>query len=97
MAELTKEEVEKVALLGRLDLTDEEKRKFTRQLNQIIGYFRKLQELDTDGVEPMSHPLELENVMRDDEPRPGLERDEIMANAPEKREGKFVVPRIVAD
>jgi aspartyl-tRNA(Asn)/glutamyl-tRNA(Gln) amidotransferase subunit C len=97
MAELTKEEVEKVALLGRLDLTDEEKRKFTRQLNQIIDYFRKLQEVDTEGVEPMSHPLALENVMRDDEPRPGLQREEILANAPEKRDGKFVVPRIVAD
>ena len=65
--------------------------------DQIIDYFRKLQELDTEGVEPMSHPLELENVMRDDEPQPGLGRDEILANAPEKREGKFVVPRIVAD
>src|SRR5713101_7829405 len=95
MPKLTLPQVEHVALLARLDLTPEEKTKLTEELNVILDYFEQLQELDTAGVEPTSHAIPMQNVFRTDEVRPSLPREVILAEAPDAREGYFVVPRIV--
>jgi aspartyl-tRNA(Asn)/glutamyl-tRNA(Gln) amidotransferase subunit C len=95
MEELTLEQVEHVALLARLELTPAEKRKLTTDLNVILGHFERLQELDTTDVEPTSHPIPMQNVLREDAVRPSLPREEFLREAPEAREGYFVVPRVV--
>lgn len=92
---LTREEVEHVALLARLELTAEEKEQQTEHLNQILAAFEELQRLNTEGVEPTSHAIPMGNVFRPDEPRPPLRREEALANAPEEEDGFFRVPRIV--
>jgi aspartyl-tRNA(Asn)/glutamyl-tRNA(Gln) amidotransferase subunit C len=92
---LTQEEVLHVADLARLSLRPEEVEMFTRQLNDILGYVEQLQELDTAGVEPMSHVVPVHNVFREDEVQPGLERDQALENAPAREGGAFVVPRVI--
>jgi len=92
---LTRAEVLHVASLARLSLNPEEVDLFTRQLNDILAYVEKLQEVDTEGVPPMAHAVPLVNVFREDEAAPGLPRDEALANAPAPEEGTFVVPRII--
>ena len=79
---ITREEVRHVATLFRLGLSEEDIARFQEQLSQIIDYFQVLQQVDTEGVEPTSHTLALENVMRDDEPRPSFPSEDILANAP---------------
>lgn len=93
--ELTSEDVKKVALLSRLELTAEEIESQRGHLNGLLAQFEKLQELDTDGLEPTSHPFPMTNVLREDVMIPSLSREAVLANAPEKRDGCFVVPRIV--
>lgn len=93
--ELTIEEISKVAYLARLELSDQEKRRMTDQLNDLMTHFARLQELDTSDVSPTSHSLPLTNVFRDDIARPCLPREAATANAPEKRDGNFIVPQIV--
>jgi aspartyl-tRNA(Asn)/glutamyl-tRNA(Gln) amidotransferase subunit C len=93
--QLTIEEVSRVAFLARLELSDEEKARLTTDLNGILLQFERLQELDTADVPPTSHSLPLANVFREDEVRPSLPRDEATRNAPEKRDGNFIVPQIV--
>jgi aspartyl-tRNA(Asn)/glutamyl-tRNA(Gln) amidotransferase subunit C len=95
MPQLTLQQVEHVALLARLELTQDEKIKLTEELNVILEHFERLQELDTTAVEPTSHVISMQNVLRSDEVRPSLPRDVILAEAPDAREGYFVVPRIV--
>src|SRR5438045_5560446 len=95
MPKLTLEQVEHVALLARLELTPEEKTRLTGELNVILDHFERLQELDTSHVEPTSHAIPMQNVFRADEVRPSLPRDPFLAEAPDAREGYFVVPRIV--
>ena len=95
MPKLTLQQVEHVALLARLELTPEEKTRLTEDLNVILEHFERLQELDTTDVEPTSHAIPLRNVFRADEVRPSLPREAILAEAPDAREGYFVVPRIV--
>ena len=95
MPKLTLPEVEHVALLARLELTEAEKLKLTEDLNVILEHFERLQELDTTDLEPTSHAIPMQNVFRPDEVRPSLPRDVILAEAPDAREGYFVVPRIV--
>ena len=95
MPALTPEQVDHVALLARLELTPEETRRLTRDLNTILHHFERLQELETEGVPPTSHPIPMQNVFREDEVRPSLPRDVILAEAPDARDGFFVVPRIV--
>jgi len=95
MSKLTLQQVEHVALLARLELTPEEKTKLTEDLNVILEHFERLQELDATGVEPTSHAIPMQNVFRADEVRPSLPREAILAEAPDAREGYFVVPRIV--
>jgi aspartyl-tRNA(Asn)/glutamyl-tRNA(Gln) amidotransferase subunit C len=95
MPKLTLPEVEHVALLARLELTAQEKTKLTEDLNVILEHFERLQELDTTDVEPTSHAIPMQNVFRADEVRPSLPREVILAEAPDAREGYFVVPRVV--
>jgi aspartyl-tRNA(Asn)/glutamyl-tRNA(Gln) amidotransferase subunit C len=92
---LTPEEVEHVALLGRLKLTEEERAQFTTQLNSILEYFEQLQQIDTTGVPPMSHAVEITNVFREDEPQPALSPEEALQNAPDREENYFQVPRVI--
>jgi aspartyl-tRNA(Asn)/glutamyl-tRNA(Gln) amidotransferase subunit C len=92
---LSREEVEHVALLARLELTDAEREQFTTQLNSILEHFQVLTELDTSGIEPTSHVIPLQSVLRDDEVRPSLPAEEVMANAPDRLAETFRVPRIV--
>jgi aspartyl-tRNA(Asn)/glutamyl-tRNA(Gln) amidotransferase subunit C len=85
---ITVEEVEHVAKLSRLTFSPEETALFTRQLDNILGYVDKLNELDTTGIEPTSHVLPIKNVFKVDEARPSLTPDEALSNAPE-RSGDF--------
>lgn len=88
-------DVEHVAKLARLELQPEEKEIFTEQLNAILKYVDKLNELDTSQVEPTSHVLPLVNVMREDEPRPSLPIEKVMLNAPDEEDGQFRVPAVI--
>jgi aspartyl-tRNA(Asn)/glutamyl-tRNA(Gln) amidotransferase subunit C len=92
---ITKEEIEHIALLARLSLSEEEKELFGSQLSSILGYMKKLDELDTKNVEPTSHVLPLNNVMRDDLPVPAIPRAEALLNAPSHTEKFFRVPKII--
>jgi aspartyl-tRNA(Asn)/glutamyl-tRNA(Gln) amidotransferase subunit C len=92
---LTRDEVLHVADLARLSLKSEEIELFTRQLNDILAYVEKLQELDTAGVPPLAHVIPVFNVFREDEVRPGLPREIALDNAPAREEGAFQVPRII--
>lgn len=94
---LTPEEVRKVALLARLELSDEELLQQAHNINELLKQFEKLQELNLEGVEPTAHSIPVYNVLRPDSVNPSLPREELLANAPEAREGYFVVPRIVED
>ncbi len=92
---ITKQEVEHVATLARLELTDAEKEKLTDQLSNILAYVDKLNELNTTGVAPTSHVLDINNVMRDDIPGTSLPQERALANAPEKAAGHYKVPKII--
>ena len=91
------EQVRKVAKLARLQLTDREVEEFTEQLGAILGYVEKMNELDTEQVEPLAHCLPISNVFRADEIRPSLGADRALANAPERDESFFKVPKILDD
>ena len=88
-------DVEYVARLARLTLSDEEKDEFAVQLNEILTYMDKLNELDTKDVEPTSHVIPLKNVFRPDEVRESLPREPFLRNAPEAEKGSYKVPRII--
>jgi aspartyl-tRNA(Asn)/glutamyl-tRNA(Gln) amidotransferase subunit C len=88
-------DVEHVAKLARLDLTDEEKETFNGQLNAILKYAEKLNELDTDNVPPTTHVLPISNVMREDETRPSLPIEKVLLNAPDEEEGQIKVPAVL--
>jgi aspartyl-tRNA(Asn)/glutamyl-tRNA(Gln) amidotransferase subunit C len=92
---LTRQEVEKVALLGRLKLSDAELERFTTQLNQIVGYVQQLQQLDTEDVEPMAHPLPINNVFRADETKESVGVDKALANAPKRDTEFYLVPPVL--
>ncbi|ALS29600.1 glutamyl-tRNA amidotransferase [Paenibacillus sp. 32O-W] len=92
---ITVKDVEHVADLARLELSDQEKELFTEQLNAILKYAEKLGELDTDDVEPTSHVLPLADVMRDDEVRESLPLEAVMRNAPDEEDGQFKVPAVL--
>ena len=94
---IAREDVEHVAELARLELTPSEKEQLIAQLNSILTYFEKLDELDTIDVEPTSHVMPMSNVFRDDEVRPSLDRTEVLHNAPEKAHFFFKVPRIIEE
>jgi len=92
---LSREEVEHVAVLGRLKLDEGEVERFTGQLNTILGYFEELQEADTSRIEGTTHVVPMVNVMREDIQRPSFVPDETLANAPERSGDHFKVPRVV--
>ena len=95
--QITKEEVERVAKLARLELTETEKTAFTKQLSQILTHVETLNQYDTTGVEPTATVLGQVNVFRADEVRPSLPVEKVVANAPESAEGFFVVPKIIEE
>jgi aspartyl-tRNA(Asn)/glutamyl-tRNA(Gln) amidotransferase subunit C len=86
-----------VALLARLELDDAEIERYTWELNRILEHIEKLQELDTEGVEPTSHAVPLSNVFRPDEPSEPLPLEEVLMNAPDAVDGYFCVPRVVEE
>ena len=92
---LTREEDSHVAHLARLSLRPEEIDLFTRQLNDILEYVAKLQELDTAGVLPLAHVIPVSNAFREDRVEVGLDREFTLENAPAREEGSFVVPRVI--
>ena len=89
-------ELEKIADLARLKLTDDEKKKFLEQINQILTYVEKLNELDTKDIVPLSHSMELINVMREDILRESLPREKALENAPSKTDEFFRVPKVIS-
>lgn len=88
-------DVEHVAKLARLNLTEEERETFTGQLNAILQYAEKLNELDTEQVEPTTHVLHLSNVMREDEVKESLSQEKVFRNAPDEEDGQFKVPAVL--
>lgn len=92
---LSDDEIKHIALLSRLELSDAERERAQNELGQILGYFEALSGLDTQGVEPTMHALPIQNVLRRDEVRPGLSREQALQNAPESADGMFQVPRVV--
>lgn len=97
MSRITRDDVEHVARLARLALTDEEGEQLTAQLEVILEHAAQVSALDTEGVPPTAHPLPLSNVLRPDEPRPGVPRDEVLAMAPASEDDRFRVPRILGE
>jgi aspartyl-tRNA(Asn)/glutamyl-tRNA(Gln) amidotransferase subunit C len=89
---IDREQVLQVARLARLRLTDDEVERMSGELSGILEHVERISELDLDGVEPTSHVIELENVLRPDEPRPSWTREEILERAPDPADGAFRVP-----
>lgn len=86
------ETIEYVGILAKLELSDAEKEQAKADMGRMLDYIDKLGELDTDGVEPMSHVFSVENVFREDVVTNGDERERLLSNAPEEKDGMFVVP-----
>jgi aspartyl-tRNA(Asn)/glutamyl-tRNA(Gln) amidotransferase subunit C len=94
---ISREEVQKVSLLARLRLSDEALDRMTVQLGQILEYMDLLGEVDTEGVEPMAHAVDVSNAFRRDEVRPSLDRSHALANAPSRDDECYRVPAVLAD
>jgi aspartyl-tRNA(Asn)/glutamyl-tRNA(Gln) amidotransferase subunit C len=92
---ITIKEVEHVANLARLELSEAEKEQFAGQLNAILKYAEKLNQLSTEGIEPTSHVLPLANVMREDTIKPSWPIEKVLLNAPEEEDGQFKVPPVL--
>lgn len=92
---ISKKDVEHIALLSRLSLTEEEKERYQKELSSILDYVNKLKEINTDDIIPTAHVIDLKNVFREDEVIPSMDRDKVLANAKEKQNGCFKVPRII--
>jgi len=92
---ITRDEVLHVARLARLVLTDDEVERFTEQLGVILEYAQDMAELQVDDVPPTAHPVPVDNALRADDARPGLDREEVLAQAPAAEDGRFRVPRIL--
>lgn len=90
---ISDETIEYVGILAKLELSDEEKEQAKKDMENMLDYIDTLNELDTSGVEPMSHVFPVNNVFREDVVTNGDDREEILANAPEAKEGAFVVPK----
>ncbi len=90
-----KMDIQKVAKLARLELSEEERETFGNQLEQILAYMEQLNRLDTTGVESTSHAIPIYNVFREDEVKPSFSQEEVLAIAPAEEEGHFKVPRII--
>ncbi|RSL33888.1 Asp-tRNA(Asn)/Glu-tRNA(Gln) amidotransferase subunit GatC [Salibacterium salarium] len=95
MERITKDQVRHVAHLARLSVTEDEVDTFTEQLDAIIGFAEQLNELDTENVEATTHVLDIHNVLREDEQRPSLDREEALKNAPDQEDGQVKVPSVL--
>ena len=94
---MTEDRVRQVARLARIQLSDGEVAEFTGQIESVLEYVGKLNELDTEGVEPMAHALPVCNVLRDDEPRPSLPPEQAVREAPDRDGTFFRVPKVLGD
>jgi aspartyl-tRNA(Asn)/glutamyl-tRNA(Gln) amidotransferase subunit C len=94
---ISRQEVEKVSLLGRLLLSEQELDTMTSQMGGILGYMELLGELDTEQVEPMAHALDVSDVFRDDVVQPSLDRREALANAPKRDQECYLVPAVLGE
>ncbi|MFQ5648327.1 MAG: Asp-tRNA(Asn)/Glu-tRNA(Gln) amidotransferase subunit GatC [bacterium] len=92
---ITLEDVEKTARLAKLEFSVEEKQALVRHLDQIVAYVEQLNELDTDGVEPTSHVLDLRNIFREDEVNASMSQTDALKNAPKQKDGYFSVPKVI--
>lgn len=90
---ISDETIEYVGILAKLELLDEEKEKAKSDMGRMLDYIDKLGELDTSGVEPMSHVFPVENVFREDVVTNGDTREALLSNAPQQKDGMFMVPR----
>jgi aspartyl-tRNA(Asn)/glutamyl-tRNA(Gln) amidotransferase subunit C len=95
MARINRDEVERVASLAKLSLSDEEAETLAAELDSLLSHFETLQELDTSGITPTSHPIPLPTPMRDDQPVAAMDPTLAVANAPESAGTAFVVPKVV--
>ncbi|EZH64703.1 glutamyl-tRNA amidotransferase [Bacillaceae bacterium JMAK1] len=95
MSKITKEQVEHVADLARLSFTETEIEDFTNQMSKVIDYAEVLNELDTENVEPTTHVMDVRNVLREDNVKPSLQREEALKNAPKQKDGQFEVPSVL--
>jgi aspartyl-tRNA(Asn)/glutamyl-tRNA(Gln) amidotransferase subunit C len=97
MMKLEKEEVKRLAELARFELSEEEAAEFSHQLSEVLAYTGQVREAPVEGEKPAIHLLSLTNVLRDDEVKPSLPREEALANAPHREEGFFRVPKILEE
>lgn len=91
---ITVKDVEHVAKLARLELTEEEKVLYTKQLGDVLKYVDQMNEVDTSNIKPMTQVVDFVNVMREDEPHQEISKEDLMSNAPEEENGFFKVPKI---
>lgn len=92
---LTREQVKHIATLARVGLSEDDIERFSHQLSEILDYFERLRQVDTEGVPPTAHTLPLHNVMRDDNPAPAFTADEMLANAPLREDDYFRVRAVL--
>lgn len=92
---ITDETIEYVSILAKLELSQEEKEQAKRDMGSMLEYISKLNELNTDGTEPMSHVFHVENIFRDDVITNGNDREHMLKNAPSEKDGLFEVPRTI--
>ncbi len=93
--EITKETVTRIANLAKIKLSPEETERLAAEMAGIVGFADKLAEMDIEGVEPTTHALKVQNVLREDVLKPSYSREKILANAPERDEACFIVPKVV--
>lgn len=94
---IEKKDIQYIAKLANLKIEDDDIDDFTRQIGDILEYVEKLDELDTDNVVPTAYTVPMKNVMREDKVEPSMDRDKILSNAPDKKEGQYRVPKIISD
>jgi len=92
---ISREEVLHIAKLAKLKLSEEEVELFQEQLGKILEYFHRLEEVDTAGVEPLKHVVATQNIFREDEPQESVPPEEVLRNAPKRRDDYFEVPQVI--
>ena len=97
MLSLTIKEIEHVARLARLELSAAEKEEFTGQLNEILNFVEQLNQIDTTGIEPTAHAMQINNVYRPDQVKPSLDLEQALSNAPDRIDNFFKVPKTLED
>ena len=92
---ITSKDIDKIAALAKLELSDEEREKFAAQLGDIISYVEKLSEIDTSDVQPLAHINDLMNVSREDKSRPSMDKNDVFKNSPSHTDDYFLVPKVL--